>query len=137
MPFLTWDDKTMSVHVGALDDDHRKLVSMIDAFFCALQDKRDKKAVVGALDKVVSFAIGHFAREEALFEKTGYPDAVRHKSAHAEMTKRVLAYQQKVKNAEVDELIIEDANFVWTWLVDHDLTFDKKYGPFLNSKGIF
>lgn len=127
----------MSVHVGVLDDDHKKMVAMIDDLFSSIQDGRGKNAVANILDKLVVYTVEHFAREEALFDKTGYPDAAPHKKAHAEMTKRVLAYQQKYRDEKTDALVVEIANFLWTWLVDHDLTFDKKYSPYLNSKGVF
>jgi len=126
----------MSVHVKVLDNDHRKMVAMINDLFSGIQDGRGKNAVSKALDDLVVYTAEHFAREEAFFDKTEYPDAAPHKKAHAEMAKHVLSYQEKYQNEKTDALVIEIANFIWTWLVDHDLTFDKKYGPHLNSKGV-
>jgi hemerythrin-like metal-binding protein len=137
MPYLTWDDKTMSVGVGVLDDDHKKLVALIDNLFFGLKDGRDKDATDKMLDKVVAHAVEHFNREEAFFEKTGYPDADVHMTAHKNLAKQILVFQQRYKKEGTDALALEIANFLWTWLVCHDLTFDKKYGPYLNSKGVF
>ncbi|MFA4995009.1 MAG: bacteriohemerythrin [Bdellovibrionales bacterium] len=136
MPYLTWDDHTMSVHVGVLDDDHRILVSMINDLFGSLQDGRDKQAIVAILDKLVARTIEHFSLEESYFAKTEYPEASPHMIAHAEMTELVLTYQQECKSGNPDAFMAEKANFLWNWLVNHDLTLDKKYGPYLNSKGV-
>ncbi len=126
----------MSVHVGVLDDDHRRMVSMINDLFGCIQNGQCKKTITDTVDALVVRAIEHFALEEALFEKTGYPDAATHKKEHAEMTQRILAYQKECKSGNPDALTVEKANFIWTWLVDHDLTFDKKYAPYLNGKGV-
>ena len=126
----------MSVHVGVLDDDHRKLVSLINDLFRALQNEQGKKAAADVIDKLVIHTIEHFALEEGFFDKTGYPDSALHKKEHAEMTQHILAYQKEYKSGNPEAQGVEKANFLWTWLVDHDLTFDKKYGPYLNSKGV-
>jgi len=137
MPFLTWDDTTMSVHVGVLDDDHKKLVSLINDLFRALQNRQDNKAAAAVIDKLVIHVLEHFTLEECYFNKTEYPDASAHKKEHAEMIKRILAYQKEYKSGNPEAQSVEKASFLWTWLVDHDLTFDKKYGPYLNSKGVY
>jgi hemerythrin-like metal-binding protein len=136
MPYLTWDEKTMSVGVRALDDDHKKIVALIDALFFHVKSLPCQESASKIIDKLVVLACEHFIHEEQLFAQTGYPDAASHAAKHAEMAEHVIAFQQEYKNNPTNELLFKEANFLWNWLVDHDLTFDKKYGPYLNSKGI-
>jgi hemerythrin-like metal-binding protein len=133
---MTWDDAAMSVGVGVLDDDHKKMVVMINELFDGIANGQGKNTVSGIFDRLIAYTVEHFQREELFFAQTGYPDAASHKKQHENMTKRVLAFQQEFKSDPTDARVIEIVNFLWNWLVDHDLIFDRKYGPYLNSKGI-
>jgi hemerythrin-like metal-binding protein len=133
---MTWDDKTMSVGVSVLDDDHKKMVAMIDELFFGIKEGHGKDSLGKILDRLTAYTVEHFKREEQFFALTEYPDAALHTAEHADLTKRFLAFRKKYESNPTDALVVEMANFLWNWLVDHDLTFDKKYGPYLNSRGI-
>ena len=64
-----------------------------------------------------------------------YPDFLAHKSEHDHLTERVMDLQRGFRSNEV-RLTIEAMEFLKDWLRHHILGSDKKYSPFLNTKGV-
>jgi len=135
MPLMTWNDK-MSVGVALLDNDHKKLVGMLNQLFDAINSGQGKESLGHILDGLVDYTKIHFANEEKLFAQTGYPEAVAHKKEHDTLTQQVLDVQKKYKAGATGTLSLEVMNFLKTWLVNHIQGNDKKYTPHLNSKGV-
>ncbi len=77
----------------------------------------------------------HFAAEEANFVKYGYPAYEGHKAEHDKLVATCLDLQKKFHAGEA-EITGDTAGFVVGWLTDHIPNIDKKYGPFLNEKGV-
>jgi len=135
MPLMTWNEK-MSVSVASLDDDHKKLVTMLNQLFDAINSGHGREALGKILDDLIAYAKMHFNHEETMFARTSYPDMVAHKQEHDKFTQQVLEVQKKYKNGGSGTLSLEVMNFLKNWLVEHIQGNDKKYGPYLNSKGI-
>ncbi len=135
MPLMTWTEK-MSVGVEVLDNDHKKLVSMVNTLFDGIQSGQGKEALGKILDGLVAYTVEHFKREEDLFAQTGYPDGASHKALHEDLCKQVVDIQTKFKSGATATLSLEVMNFLKNWLINHIQGTDKKYGPFLNGKGI-
>jgi hemerythrin len=132
---MTWNDK-LSVGVNVIDDDHKKLVGMVNELYDAITAGKGKEALAKILDGLVNYTKVHFDREEQFFAKTAYPAAAARKKEHDDLTKQVLEVQAKYKAGTVACLSLEVMNFLKNWLVNHIQGSDKKYGPHLNAKGI-
>ncbi len=135
MPLMMWNDK-MSVGIPRIDEEHKKLVAMLNELYDSVQAGHGKEALGKILDGLIAYTAGHFKHEEKLFAETGYPDAPAHKKEHDDLTKQVLDVQQKYKAGVTGTLSLEVMNFLKNWLVNHIQGSDKKYAPHLNSKGI-
>ncbi len=135
MPLMTWNEK-LAVGVKLLDDDHKKLVGMVNQLYDAIQSGHGKESLGKILDGLIDYTKVHFAHEEQFFAQTAYGDAVPHKQQHADLTRQVLDVQQKYKAGVSGTLSLEVMNFLKNWLVTHIQGSDQKYGPYLNSKGI-
>jgi len=66
----------------------------------------------------------------------GYPDAEIHGKKHRELVKSVLELREKFRQGDI-EIDAEFISFFKDWIINHILTEDRKYGPFLNSKGVY
>ncbi|MGA2002118.1 MAG: bacteriohemerythrin [Terriglobales bacterium] len=132
---MMWNDK-MSVGVGSLDGDHKKLVGLLNELYDAVQAGKGKDALGKTLDGLIDYTKIHFANEEKFFRQTAYPDFVEHKKQHDDLTHQVIDVQQKYKSGATGTLSLEVMNFLKNWLINHIRVTDKKYGPYLNSKGI-
>lgn len=132
---MTWTEK-LAVGVKILDDDHKKLVGMVNELYDAIQSGHGKDSLGKILDGLVDYTKVHFGHEEQFFSQTGYPEAAAHKKQHSDLTKQVADVQQKYKAGVNGTLSLEVMNFLKNWLVNHIQGSDQKYGPFLNGKGI-
>lgn len=135
MPLMTWTEK-LSVGVGVLDDDHKRLVAMVNELYDAMQAGHGKETLGRILNDLVHYTKVHFAREEKFFAETSYPAIAVHKQEHDALTQQVLDVQQKYMAGASAALSIDVLRFLKTWLVNHIQGSDQKYRPHLNAKGI-
>jgi hemerythrin len=135
MPLLTWTDK-LSVGVAIIDDDHKRLVGMINELFDSMQAGHGREALGRVLDGLVQYTKMHFAREESFFARTGYPAAVAHKQEHDALTRQVMEVQRKHAAGAQAALTLEILQFLKNWLVHHIQGSDQKYRAHLNANGI-
>ena len=134
MALLTWQDR-YSVGIKQIDDQHKQLINMINELNDAMIKGQGKDALMPVLTKLANYCVSHFAVEEKLFDTHGYPEADAHKDKHQKMTTKVKELIAEVQSSRIT-ISIEVMNFLKNWLDKHIMETDKKYGPFLNSKGV-
>ncbi len=135
MALMEWNDK-LSVGVAELDNDHKKLVAMLNDLYDSIKAGRGKDKVGSILDGLVAYTATHFAREERFFAQTKYPATAEHMKEHAHLTAQVVAVQKKYKEGATSVVSLEVMNFLKNWLLSHIQGTDRKYGPHLNAGGI-
>ncbi len=124
-----------SVHIEALDRQHQTLFSTINELNDALSEGRGGTVVDDVLGRLVEYTATHFAAEEGLMRKYGFPGLGEHRQKHEELTRKVQDFVKEHKAGKVGvpaELML----FLQGWLRDHILGTDHEYGPFLNAKGV-
>ena len=135
MPLMTWTEE-MSVKVKVLDDDHKTLIAMLNSLNEGIESGHARKTLESVIEKLSNYTRIHFAREEKMFEQTGYPMGQAHKAEHALLARRVMNLQARFEAGQSRELGMETMAFLKSWLTDHIMGSDQKYGPHLNAKGI-
>ncbi|MGE0080876.1 MAG: bacteriohemerythrin [Thiohalomonadaceae bacterium] len=131
---ITWSDE-FSVDIQEIDEQHKKLVGLINALYVALASKDQVTKVETVLDELVDYTRTHFAVEECLlrlFEYEGYEE---HKAIHDKIVERVLRFQAQFKAGE-QKVGMELLYFLKDWLMDHINKVDKRYAPHLTSRGV-
>ena len=133
MSYYQWTTE-LSVGVKASDDDHKRLIELINQL-CEGMNRGQGKEIIGKiLDELESYTRYHFAREEEFFERTGYP-AVDHKREHRELVEQVVTLQSRYRTGET-ALAIETLDILKQWLTVHIQGTDAKYTSHLNANGI-
>jgi hemerythrin len=136
MPLVNWDDK-MSVGVKAMDNDHKKLVGMLNELHQGVLSGDDQKTLGAVVERLIQYTKDHLAREEKLLAKYGFPDCHEHHQQHDQMIAKVLIAQANFRCGKADFLTAELMEFLKDWLTSHILESDKEYGPFMNQHGVF
>ncbi len=134
MPLMTWNDR-FSVNVGEVDTQHKKLVELLNNFHDAMKQGKGKEAMASTFSELLDYTSYHFSTEEKLFRTHGYPDYFFHKRQHDELTKQAVELSKRFSEGE-PVLSSETMTFLKKWLNDHIIGCDKKFGPFLNAKGV-
>ncbi len=124
-----------SVGVAQLDEQHRKIFELLSTLQQAMLGKKSQDVLAGIIQELVQYAKTHFASEEAYFQMYAYPDREAHKREHEEFLQKVQKFQADFAKGQA-ALSIEVFKFLGDWVKKHVLGSDKKYGPFLNSKGV-
>jgi len=134
MSCVSWGTH-LSVGVKASDDDHKRLIELINQLSEGMNRGHGKEIVGKALDELISYTRYHFAREEEFFERTGYPEAVDHKREHRELVEQAFELQSRYNSGETG-LAIETLEILKDWLTIHIQGTDKRYAGHLNANGI-
>ncbi len=135
MPLMVWNEK-LSVGIKSIDDQHKKLVALLNQLHDGMMAGKGKEVVGNVLKGLVDYTTNHFRYEEDLFTRNGYADAAAHKKAHADLVPQVVEIQKKYEQSGPATLTIQVMNFLKDWLTVHILGTDMKYGPYLIAKGI-
>lgn len=134
MPLIQCND-TMQVGVRQFDDEHGRLVEIINRFHAAVKAGEGSVVLQANLEELSVFAQMHFANEEAVLTLHAYPELEEHRTIHSDLLGQ-LARLDKKTVCDSAALQYELLQFLLDWLMNHTSVVDKKYGPFLNSKGI-
>jgi hemerythrin len=134
MALIQWDN-TFSVNVAEIDQQHQKLVALINNLNDAMKLGKGKDILVKIIDELTDYSGNHFAFEEKYFDKFGYPAAASHKLEHTNFVKKVTEFKNGFNSGQV-ALTIEVMNFLRDWLKNHIQGIDKQYSSFFNEKGL-
>lgn len=124
-----------SVNIKAVDDQHKKLIDTVNILYDAMSKGQGKTVLTGIINELADYTIYHFNTEEDLMTKYSFPFYNEHKREHDKFIAKVSDFKNKFDKKEIG-LSIEIINFLSDWIYDHVLNTDKKYGPFLNEKGV-
>ena len=130
--FVQWSD-SLSVGVKAIDDDHKKLLSMINQLQTAAHYHTDDELVETTLNELVDYTRYHFQREEQMMQEHHYPDYEDHKKQHDLMVAQVTGFINEYrvdKTRTIDQVIV----FLKTWLINHINGSDQQYAPYLQNR---
>ncbi|MCX6136112.1 MAG: bacteriohemerythrin [Ignavibacteriales bacterium] len=131
---MSWKPE-FSVGIASIDAQHTKLISLINALHDAMARGEGKDVVGKVLNELVIYTKTHFAYEENLMKKHGYPAFVQHKQLHDKLAAQVLDLETKVREGR-SSVTMEVMTFLRSWLQDHILGTDKSYTSFLVGKGV-
>lgn len=134
MALMTWNDQ-LSVNIDLVDHQHMKLVGLLNAFHDAMKQGKGREAMGRTFSELLEYTASHFATEEDLFEKHQYPALLSHKKEHEALTRQATELSERFSRGE-PVISAETMTFLKNWLHDHIMGSDKKFGPFLNGKGI-
>ena len=134
MAYFTWDE-TLDVGVEALNDDHRHLVSYINELHSAIVSGIGISKMTHILDVLVDYTRKHFAREESLMKKHGYPKYDEHIGQHLSLVDRVTDFHSRLQKGKVS-FSLELMSFLKDWLMNHIKVTDMAYRDFFAGKGV-
>jgi len=134
MPILKWDE-SYSVGVKVIDDEHRQLIAMINKAYDSVTNMEEDKVLGELVKDMCAYAMSHFATEDSLMNKYGYPAAERHIKMHENFAVKAEALNNLVSSGDKVEPV-KVFKFLADWLRDHILKTDKELGKFLNEQGL-
>ncbi|MCW8916631.1 MAG: bacteriohemerythrin [Magnetovibrio sp.] len=133
MQDIKWTED-LSVGVVVLDDDHKKLIKILNTLFAAsfagVADSVLEKTLV-ELEEYTKF---HFDREEQFLAEHDYPSLEPHKFQHEKLIKDLHEYTARAREQGTDGLSADVMMFLRTWLINHIKEQDLVYADYLKEK---
>jgi hemerythrin len=132
MGYLKWSDR-YSVHIAEIDEQHKKLINLINEMFDAMQAGKGREIIDTIIDEFVNYTVYHFSTEERLLQQHGYPKYGDHKEMHDHIAKKARDLKETldkgIKPSNIDVMLL-----LTNWLNAHILDEDKKYVPYIASE---
>ncbi|MBF0310208.1 MAG: bacteriohemerythrin [Magnetococcales bacterium] len=129
-----WSDK-LRVGIREVDDQHRRLVDMVNQLFALLKKGELESALARVIPELLEYTVFHFGFEEKLFEQYGYPQKQGHKQLHVKLVEQAKAFVPRMSGGD-SAAAFELLGFLKQWLTHHIMKADKHYAEFLISKGV-
>lgn len=134
MALFVWDDK-FSVSVREIDEQHKRLIGMINELHDGMKSGGGKAVVAPILKRLVDYTLYHFSTEERYMSLHRYPGELAHKAEHKKFTDKVMDFHQKFNDGTA-AVSLELMTFLKGWLTDHIMGTDKKYSKYFNDHGL-
>jgi hemerythrin-like metal-binding protein len=131
---FTWND-TYNTGIATIDTQHKKLVDILNRLYAAMEKGQARDVLGKLLDELVQYTVVHFSTEEGFFARYGYLETISHKKEHENFKAKALALQKDFASGKTT-ISAQVGAFLKDWLSHHILQIDKKYAPFLVSKGV-
>jgi len=134
MALITWTND-FSVGVEEIDNQHKRLVNMINELHDAMKQGKGNEHVEDIIIRLVDYSKYHFNTEEKYFHQFSYPDKESHIQTHVDFIDKVSIFAEKFKNNEV-MLTIDVLTFLSDWLRNHIMGIDMDYSDFFIENGL-
>lgn len=124
MELLVWQND-LNTGIEVIDNQHRRIVEMINVLIVAQQAGHSRSEVGDVLNDLVDYTLSHFAFEESLLEESGYSFTRPHKRVHEVFIGKVNEYNMRFKAGE--DITVELINLLSRWLFNHIRNDDAAY----------
>ena len=134
MALICWSTE-YSVEVDSIDKQHQKLFDMLNGLHDAMKVGKGSETVPLILGELVQYTREHFASEENLMLRAGYPDYGKHKAEHDKLTRDGMHMVRDLEQGKI-ALTMDLQDFLRQWLQTHIVSSDRKYTAHLQAAGI-
>ena len=131
---IKWKDE-YSVGITHIDQDHKKLINLLNQFTVAYDHNMSESFEKEALEELINYTKYHFEREEKIMQEHDYPDFEAHQAKHQEMIKQVNTFVE-LYNEKGHDALKDISEYLTVWLISHINGTDKEYSQYLNDRGV-
>lgn len=120
-----------SIGIAAIDVQHRAILGVLNEYF----DAPGNVEYANLYARLMAVVDAHFAFEEALMAKHGYPGTAAHRQEHAQMRATLAEYAIGTRSeAQAGKV----RGHLFRWITTHVLgeAMDKDLAQFLKSRGV-
>lgn len=131
---VKWKAK-YSVGVDSLDNEHKKILQLLNNFKTAYDYAMSEEYERNALKELLDYTKFHFNSEEEMMKKHEYQELESHKKEHQEMLDQI--HRIETRYAEVGHEAFEEVSeYLTRWLLQHICHSDKQYTDHLKNRGV-
>lgn len=119
-----------------IDNQHKELFKRFNTLLAACNAGKARNEVGNLLNFLGDYVKSHFATEERLQVKHGYPGYAAHKQQHTEFISDLRNLEQQIATEGAGvSLVIQTNQMIVNWLIGHISKTDKALADFLKTVG--
>ena len=123
-------DEDHCVGVTVIDQQHRRLTTLINQLNLAVRDRAADTTVRDLFQELATSTAEHFAAEHDLMERFHYPGMAPHDAIHGRLLADTMHFRSRL-NKGGDLFVLQSLK---DWLMHHIQTEDRALGEFLKSR---
>ncbi|MBL4613326.1 MAG: hemerythrin family protein [Magnetovibrio sp.] len=132
MRTITWNSD-LSVGIDEIDAEHQVLIKYLNDMFVACSVGQGPAVLSKTLCWMQRYSREHFAHEEDLMHKLGYPGIDEHRQLHVELVSDLDDLIDELENGVSHDLSNKTMQLLEDWLLQHILVEDKKIGRYIGA----
>jgi hemerythrin len=125
MDYVRWKDE-LSVGNLTIDNEHKELFRLINAFYNSIVGNSGKTAIIQAILDMERYIKVHFTAEEEMMRRAAYPEYNFHKAEHQKFVDTVADFKKRYEEGRL-LLSLEVSGFVKNWITEHIMKTDHRY----------
>ena len=126
---IDWDTK-YSVDIQEIDNHQKKMFELFNELIDMKELDLETKEYINHIAMINEYSRLYFRTEEKMLKKERYPDLQAHAKNHRQFTKSFISLRREISD-DVENLSYDVIEELRGWLINHILTFDSLYIPFL------
>ncbi len=127
----------MTVANPRIDNDHKYLISLINAIEAAVNCGLDKRVLLGHIAELFAYTEEHFKKEENIQADIKFPHKETHKKEHENLVIQLNAIRANLKNPQNAEFYQSAVQSLFDtlrdWLLNHILEEDLKMREYFSK----
>lgn len=132
MAYFEWAGD-MVIDGGAIDQDHRLLVDLVNELHSATSRGAGQSVVASILRRTIDSTREHLTREEALMAQLGFPDLEAHKKGHQAFMENLYTLERQLQSGGIT-VATQLSRVLRDWLSLHIRRHDKELLHFQNRR---
>lgn len=133
MAFIEWNYSQFGVGVGEIDEQHMKLIELINLLHAKMKEGQGKEVILKVLDELNKYTKYHFSTEEYMMVHHSYVNYGNHKTEHDKFIKDLEELRKKY-DAGSRSITMDTFDFLKNWLLHHIKESDVLFGKFMKSR---
>ena len=127
-------NKDLETGNAMIDQQHKQLIQCINDLLDSCSQGKERNKIIETLQFLENYTKKHFADEEALQKRSGYPDYINHKKYHETFKKTVADIMAQMKTSGPTVALVAKVNTsIASWFVNHIKNEDTKVARHVQS----
>jgi hemerythrin-like metal-binding domain len=127
---IRWN-KSYSVNIKEIDQQHKKLIDIINTLNDSVNNQYTSDIIGPVISDLMDYAMVHFKYEEQYFQKISFENAAQHIAEHHSFCHKIEKYRNQYLEGNSVSLI-EILIYLKYWFHNHVLKSDLKYADYIN-----
>lgn len=117
--------------IPQLDEQHQQLINMINRLHLLIVEKGTESEVTQIIEEFISYTKIHFAEEEGMMARSGFPSVVAHQQVHKTFINEINTIIKKFTGNKF--LRFKFFNLAMDLLMNHIETEDQRFAEYYKS----